>query len=239
MTDAGQVYYTRAATGLAHLLEAEAAVTEAAAEPSGRLRVTAPADLGNHLLADILREMHSQCPRVQVELVLTSHYVDLIAEGIDVAIRAGRLKDSTLVAKLVGSARWAPFASPSYLSAAAPLDTPQALRQHVCLQFTPLGKEHWTLSHASGSVTVPMSGHWLVNDIGVISAMAQAGEGVAVLPEYLCQRACREGRLVRVLPEWQAKTDPLYIVYPRQRFLPARQRVFVDLAAQTLRKWLE
>lgn len=239
LTDSGELYYQHASTGLGHMLDAEAAVTESSGEPRGLLRVTAPADVGDHILAEIVNQLRRNYPKVSVDLVLMNRYVDLVAEGVDVAIRTGSLKDSTLIAKSVGIARWVPFASPDYLKSAAPLESPQALRHHCCLQFTPLGKESWTLSDNAGSVTIPMSGQVMVNDVRVVRAMALAGEGVALLPIYLCREECQDGRLKRVLPEWHAKADPLHIVYPRQRFIPPKLRTFVDLAAQELRKWLD
>lgn len=239
LTDAGQVYFEHASTGLVHMLDAEVAMTEVAKEPCGLLRVTAPVDVGDEILSSILGQMRSQWPKVDIELVLMNRYVDLVAEGVDVAIRTGLLKDSTLIAKNAGIARWAALASPDYLANAAYIGAPQALRHHTCLQFTPLGKETWTLHDAATSVTVPMLGQVLANDVGLIMGMALAGDGVALLPVYLCRQACEEGKLVRVLPEWHAKADPIHIVYPRQRFMPPRLRAFVDLASQELRKWLE
>jgi len=234
LTDAGELYHRHASTGLAHMLDAEAAVTESIGEPKGLLRVTAPADLGDSLLAEIIHQMRHHYPEVSVELVLMNRYVDLIAEGVDVAIRTGKLQDSTLIAKHVGIARWVPFASPDYLKSAPKLASPQALAGHSCLQFTPLGKESWTLSNKRTSVTVPMSGQVMVNDIGVIRSMVLAGGGVTLLPLYLCRQESDESRLVRVLPEWHAKADPIHIVYPRQRFMPPKLRAFIDLASQEL-----
>ncbi len=239
LTDAGELYYQHASTGLAHMLDAEAAVTESTGEPKGLLRVTAPADVGDQILSEIINQVRHHCPKVNIEMVLMNRYVDLIAEGVDVAIRTGSLKDSTLIAKNVGIARWAPFASPDYLKSAPKLTSPQTLSRHSCLQFTPLGKEAWTLSNKHGSVTVPMSGQVMVNDVGVIRSMALAGEGIALLPLYLCAQENDEGRLLRVLPEWYAKADPIHLVYPRQRFMPPKLRAFLDLASLELRKWLE
>lgn len=239
LTDAGNLYFQHALTALAYLLDAEAAVTESAGEPHGLLRVTAPADLGDHILARIVRAMRQHCPKVHLDLVLMNRFVDLVAEGVDVAIRTGNLKDSTLIAKNVGIARWIPFASPAYLASAPPLNSPQALRRHCCLQFAPLGKEDWTLNNSRGSVTIPLSGQVVINDVGVIRSMALEGEGVALLPRYLCRRDCETGQLVRVLPDWHAKADPIHIVYPRQRFMPPKLRAFVDLASVELRSWLE
>lgn len=239
LTDAGRLFFEHASIGLAHLLEAEDAVSEVATAPSGRLRVTAPADIGDHILSAILCGMRNQYPDISVELVLVDRYVDLIAEAVDVAIRTGPLQDSTLIARNVGAVRWVAFASPAYLARSAALDSPQALRHHCCLQFTPLGRDQWTFRRSRASVTAPMPGRVMVNDIRLISAMVLAGEGVALLPTYLCRPACDEGKLVHVLPEWHARLDPIHIVYPQQRFVPHRVRVFVELAAQELRRALE
>ena len=233
------MYYQHASTGLGHLLDAEAAVTESTGEPRGLLRVTAPADLGDALLAEIVNQLRRNYPLVSLEMVLMNRYVDLVAEGVDVAIRTGPLKDSTLIAKSAGVARWAAFASPGYLQAAPPLKSPEALRHHCCLQFTPLGKESWTLTGTTGSVTVPLAAQVLINDVRVIQSMALAGEGVALLPMYLCRQDCADGRLVRVLPEWHAKADPVHIVYPRQRFMAPKLRAFIDLATRELAICLE
>ncbi|MDS1139482.1 LysR family transcriptional regulator [Pusillimonas sp. SM2304] len=239
LTDTGQLYYQHASIGLGYLSEAETAVTALVAEPKGLLRVTAPADIGDQILANILSRSRRNFPQVNVDMVLRNRYVDLVAEGVDVAIRTGKLKDSTLVAKKIGIARWVPFASESYLKSAPSLNSPQALRHHNCLQFTPLGKETWTFNDGNATVTVPMSGKVMANDVGVIRAMALGGEGVALLPSYLCRSECEEGRLLRVLPKWHANVHEINIVYPRQRFMPLKLRMFVDIASQELRKLLE
>lgn len=239
LTDAGALYFEQAATGLGYMLDAEAAVTESAGEPTGLLRVTAPADIGDHILSGILTRMRRLYPKLGIELVLINCYVDLVAEGVDVAIRTGELKDSSLIARKVGIARWVPFASPEYLKSAPPLDAPQALRHHACIQFTPLGKETWTLFGPRGSVEIPLSGQVMANDVRVVRSTVLAGEGVALLPRYLCLEDCNAGRLVQVLPNWHAKADPIHLVYPRQRFMPPKLRAFVDLAAEELHNWLE
>lgn len=239
LTDTGELYYRHASTGLGHMLDAEAAVTESTGEPRGLLRVTAPADLGDALLAAIVHQLRRHHPKISLEMLLMNRHVDLVAEGVDVAIRTGALKDSTLIAKKVGVARWSAFASPAYLEGAAPLKSPEELRHHCCLQFTPLGKESWTLTGKTSSVTVPMAAQVLINDVRVIRSMALAGEGVALLPLYVCREDCSDGRLVRILPEWHARTDPVHLVYPRQRFMAPKLRAFVDLASRELAAWLE
>ncbi|AGA33280.1 Transcriptional regulator, LysR family [Thioalkalivibrio nitratireducens DSM 14787] len=234
LTELGEIYFHHAAAGLGHMLEAEAAVTASIGEPTGRLRVTAPTDLGDTILVGLLERLRRSYPRIDVDLSLTESYLDLVAEGVDVAIRAGELRDSTLIAKRVGIACWALFSSPDYLDAAPPLASPRGLRRHRCLQFTSFGKSQWTLSNRKDSVTVPMDGNLIVNDLGVIRLLTQRGQGIGILPTYICREDIEAGRLVRVLPNWEARADPVHLVYPRQRFVPPKLRAFMDVAASEL-----
>lgn len=236
LTEAGTTYFHHAALGLGHMLEAEAAVNEARQQPQGHLKVTAPADIGDALLADLIQRTQSAFPALEVELLLTDRYIDLVADGVDVALRTGELRDSSLVAKSLGTLRWALFASREYLDKAAPLEAPQDLHAHRCLQFSPMGRDAWQLSDGrDNSITIPLPGHVLVNSIGVISAMATRAQGVALLPTFICQPSLAAGELVRVLPDWQGRADPLHLVYPRQRFMPPKLRAFIDLGQAVLR----
>lgn len=234
LTDLGRLYYGHAAAGMEHLIEAEAALNESMGEPKGRLRVTAPADFGDTILVCLLERLSKSYPQIDVDLFLTDRYLDLVAEGVDVAIRAGKLSDSTLIAKRVGIACWALFASPEYLNTAPPLASPRDLRRHRCLQFTSFGKTQWTLSNRTSSVTVPMGGNLVVNDLGIIRSMGLQARGVGLLPTYICHEDVLAHRLVRVLPKWQARADPIQLVYPQQRFVSPNLRAFVDVAAPEL-----
>lgn len=238
LTEVGKLYYEQAALGLGYLLEAEAALNAAKQEPHGTLRVTAPADLGNVLLAGLVRRVQTTFPNLSVEMLLTDRYVDLIADGVDIAIRTGELRDSSLIAKTLGVIQWALFASPAYLRQALPLEMPQHLHNHSCLQFTPMGREQWVLMDKSSELSVPLTGRTLVNSIGVVQAMAESGQGVALLPTFICQHPQVRDRLVRVLPDWQGQTDAVHLVYPQQRFMPPKLRAFIDLALDELRPQL-
>lgn len=235
LTEPGQRYYEHAATGLSHMLDAESAVSESISEAKGLLRITAPVDVGDLALAEIASTLRARHPLLNVEMVLLNRYVDLIAEGIDVAIRTGPLKDSSLIARKVGVARWVAFASPTYLKTAPPITSPQALRHHACLQFTPMGKDAWTFQNGKNAVTVPLSGQVMINDIRIIQSMAIAGQGVALLPDFR-QHECAAGQLIQVLPKWHAREDPIHIVYPRQRYVSPKLRAFVDIAHEILSK---
>lgn len=235
LTEAGSLYFEHASTGLGYLMEAEAALDEARQQPQGTLKMTAPADLGDALLGHLLAETQARYPALSLELWLTERYVDLVAEGVDVAIRMGELSDSSLIAKSLGTIQWALFASPAYLQQAAPINSPVELAQHPCVQFTPMGRHHWELQRGTNQIRVPLPGQVLVNNIGVVKTMVESGQGVALLPTFICQAAVRQGGLQRLLPEWRGQADAVHLVYPKQRFMPPKLRGFIDLAVTALK----
>lgn len=235
LTEAGSLYFEHASTGLGYLMEAEAALDEARQQPQGILKMTAPADLGDALLGHLLAETQARYPALSLELWLTERYVDLVAEGVDVAIRMGELRDSSLIAKSLGTIQWALFASPAYLQQAAPINSPVELAQHPCVQFTPMGRHHWELQRGTNEIRVPLPGQVFVNNIGVVKTMVESGQGVALLPTFICQAAVRQGGLQRLLPEWRGQADAVHLVYPKQRFMPPKLRGFIDLAVTALK----
>lgn len=239
LTEIGAIYHHHANQGLAQILDAEAAVTATSMVPHGMLRITAPADFGDIILARLVDRLRHEYPALALELVLTDRYIDLVAEGIDIAIRTGELRDSTLIARKLGAVCWATFASPDYLRSAPPLTRPQQLPEHPCLQFTPLGKERWILAKGKNRQTIPMTGQTLANDISAIRAMAAAGLGIALLPIHLCREHAATQQLVRVLPGWQIQTEPIHLVHPRQRFPPTKLKAFLEVAIPELRAWLK
>lgn len=235
LTEAGTVYYQHASLGLGYMLEAEAAIDEARQQPQGKLKITAPADLGDSLLASLLEHTQHAFPALELELILTDRYIDLVADGVDVAIRTGELRDSSLIAKSLGTIHWALFANPNYLKQATSLESPQDLHLHRCVQFTPLGRDAWNLSSDQNTLSIPMQGRTMANNIGVVKSMTESEQGVALLPTFICKQSMATGKLIRVLPEWQGKADPVHLVYPKQRFMPPKLRAFIDLAQEKLR----
>jgi DNA-binding transcriptional LysR family regulator len=234
LTEAGTVYYHHASQGLSYLLEAEAAIDEARKRPQGKLKVTAPADLGDSMLAKLIERTQLEFPELEMELILTDLYVDLVAEGVDVAIRTGDLRDSSLVAKSLGTIHWAIFASRDYLERSAPLDVPHDIHAHHCLQFTPMGRDIWNLSNVESNLSIPLQARTMANSIGIVKSMAENGQGIALLPAFICKQGLISGDLLRVLPEWQGKADPVHLVYPKQRFMPPKLRAFLDIAQNEL-----
>ena len=234
LTEAGQAYLQQASLGLDHILQAEAQLDADKHEAQGLLRIPLPIDMGDEPLLEVLSAYRARHPGAAVELVFSDARLDLVAQGLDVALRAGELADSSLIARQIGLARWAPFAHPDYLKTAPPLRQPKDLAQHAALCFSPLGRDSWTLMRGKSRVSVPLRSAFAANDMRLIRRLALDAQGVALLPDYVCRREVDHGALVPLLPGWHARTDPIHLVYPGQRFVPAKLRHFIDEVAPAL-----
>jgi DNA-binding transcriptional LysR family regulator len=163
-----------------------------------------------------------------VELVCTDRVVDLVDEGFDIAIRAGRLSDSTLVARKLGVLPALVVASPAYLGKRGTPKTPDDLSRHSCVAFGPRRDTAWTLVNGDDSAQVKIAARFAVNDFDLLREATIAGLGVALLPELGCVDEMREGRLKRLLPAWSSPETPIHAVYPSTRHLSSKVRAFVD-----------
>lgn len=235
LTEAGRLYHGHAQRILLEVEEARLAVSETGDAPSGILRVTLPASLGRLHLAPALAIFHQRTPAVRTVLSVTDRLVDLVEEGFDLAIRVGRLRDSSLIARKIGSARRVVCGAPQYLKKAGTPMTPGELAGHSCLTFrSHPGVNAWRFGGPKGTSVVRVSGVMFANDGDTLTAAATAGMGLVLLPLWLVGREIKQGRLREVLADYRPDPadTPLYAVYPHQKHLPAKVRVFVDFLAQ-------
>lgn len=239
VTPAGQAFFKKCILGIEEIKAAEEEIAATQGEPQGLLRVTAPVELGASVLADVISQYMSKYPKVRVEVILSDRRVDLLSESVDLAIRAGELKDSTLIARKIGSGCFIPLAAPKYLKAHGTPAHPRELSSHQCLQFTPVGTEEWKLVGPKGSLNVGLPGKVMVNDLSAIRRMALLGDGIAMLPTHFVVNEVKAGKLVRILPEWRSVLSPLHFVYPAQKFVTSKLSAFMDLAMEPLRKSFE
>lgn len=237
LTDVGAAYYERVKRIVSDLSEAEAAVSLAQGQPRGLLRVTAPPDIGTVMLASALPDFSALYPEVQVSLDLSRYYRDLVGEGIDVALRAGRLVESSLVAKPVFAGNFGLYASPGYLDARGRPTAAADLVHHACLVFGVSPDVRWTLENKSEKREVAIHGRVSAEDFGYLRQTAVAGAGIALLPTFLVGPDVHFGRLERVLPDFASVADTLYVVYPTREFLPAKTRAFVDFVSARFAEW--
>ena len=236
LTEAGESYFRLAAQAVEQITNAEAQISAAQTEPQGILRITAPVDIATDWFSAMTADFRSRYPKIDLEFVFTDQLLDIRAERIDVALRAGSLPDSRLVARRVGLSCWMLFASPAYLRKVRPPSQPRQLASHSLIQFTKAGREHWRLRRGLKVSTISLPHNILANDATLVRRLALAGNGIALLPFYLCREELLAGRLVRVLPEWAGKSDPIHLVYARERFISAKVRAFIDFAARSLQR---
>jgi len=226
LTDEGREYYERCRRLLAGVEEAEAALSARRAAPRGRLRVTAPVMFGRLHVAPLTTEFIGRYAAVQLDLLLLDRVVDLLEEGVDVAVRIGRMPDSSLVAVPVGETRRVLCASPAYLKRAGRPKSPAELARHRCVSFSGLG---WT-----GGARVVLA----TNQIDVALDACLAGVGIGQFLGYQVHALLDAGRLERVLAEVEPAPLPVQVAYPQARLLSANVRAFVDWMVPRLRKRL-
>ncbi len=233
LTEVGEAYYRHAAQVVAELEKAEVAVTRMQEAPRGLIRVTAPVSFGQ--LGPIVASFLSCYPDVQVELVCADRVVDLVAEGFDVGVRVGRLRDSSLVARSLGVLRNLAVASPTFVAEQGAPSTPADLVNFDLLTFGG-GSErsHWPLTDGTAVVAIPVDARLIVNDFAHLQDAVRAGIGVGLLSTVLCTDDIRSGRLVRVLPGWCSPQLPVHAVYPSKRHLSPKVRALVDYLREHL-----
>jgi DNA-binding transcriptional LysR family regulator len=227
LTDAGRAYYDHASRIVGELDAGTAAVQELEVAPRGRLRVTAPLNVG--LFGPVLSSFVKRYPAVEVEIVCSDRMVDLVEEKFDIAIRASRLRDSTLVARPLGLLRSFIVASPAYVAKNGEPRKPKDLTEHACLLFgAGADRGHFRLTRKGKEEAVAVSGRIVANDFDLLHDAAKDGLGIAMLPFPRVAADLEAGRLVRVLLEWSAPAFPIHAVYPSTRHLSPKVRAFVD-----------
>jgi DNA-binding transcriptional LysR family regulator len=229
-TAAGVEYYERGVRLLAELQETEDIVSSGSNEPTGSLRISAPISFGSHCLGPIIPEFMSRFPRVQVELELDDRLIDLVASGFDVAVRASRLKDSSLIARKIVPIRHVICASPDYLRRRGRPKLPVDLSNHTTLRYS-LADDSWEFSK-SGALSPPSM--LRCNNGDTSREAAVAGGGLVYLPTFIVHEAIADGRLEVCLSGFEKEPIALYAVYPSTRHLSAKIRAFIDFLVEKL-----
>ena len=229
LTDAGERYVRQVGRVLAELdeIEAEAGCLQVVAR--GRLRVNAPMSFGLLHIAPILPDLLRAEPELQVDLTLNDRVVDLVDEGFDVAIRVGRLQDSSLVARKLGETELIMVAAPGYLRRAPPLAAAADLELHACLVYAYApSRDEWRLEADGGALQFRVQGPLRANNGEALVVAAERGLGIALLPDFIAEAALARGTLVRVLPTLGGGRLPIHALYPANRVPLAKLNVFVE-----------
>jgi LysR family transcriptional regulator, regulator for bpeEF and oprC len=231
LTDEGSAFYESAMRALAAIDEAQAAVGPKG-DAQGLLRVTMPLTLAESRLIRIVADFLERHPRIQIDMSLSDHALNLVADNIDVAIRVGRLVDSGLVSRKIGLARRVVVASPAYIARAGRPSVPADLQVHNCLLYTLLATGvRW--GFASGQ-SISVSGNFKTDSPNALRVAALQGIGIAVNARWLFEGDIQSGALEVLMPDHPPETMPIQAVLPSGRYIAARTRAFVDFVTEAL-----
>lgn len=223
-TDEGFAYFERCTQLLADLEETEASVSGEARRPHGRLRLTAPIALATLRLAPAFAAFSRQYPDITLDILLSDSIADFAEEGLDLAIRVGRVGSENLVARHIGDSVLLVAAAPDYLRRAGTPSCPDDLAHHECLTYTysSIGNQ-WSFEDSNGkTMTTRIGGPINANNGMLLAEIAAAGGGIAFAPCFILQPLIDAGRLQRVLPDWGTPRLPIHAVYPTRRHLSAK-----------------
>lgn len=235
LTDAGQAFFTECVDQVDAIHQAAQNLADRGKTPTGRVRVAASVDFLDWFPLGLIAEFMAKHPGIRVEFVLSDARADLLADGIDVAFRAGKMVEPTLVAKEIGEVKWCMVASPDYLSRHGIPATPDDLARHDCITRPALAGSPvvWQLNGPSGQVDVSVTGRFQVNTQRAQIAAAQAGLGIALTPSLTTLEHIAQATLINVLPDYYYECG-VHVVYPSRRHIPRAVSIFTEFASTVL-----
>jgi LysR family transcriptional regulator for bpeEF and oprC len=235
VTADGAAYYPRCVAILAEVRETEESLGQRHSSPQGRLRVEVPTLMARLVIVPALPSFFARYPDIELQLGCSERRADLIEEGIDCAVWSGDLDDSTLIARRVGELYFGTCASPAYVAAFGQPRHPDELKKHRCINhFSPrTGKIFdWVFAKNGARIQASLRGFVALDDENSYLAAAEAGLGVAQIPAFVLKESMERGSLALLLGDWFAEPAPLNVVYPQNRHLSSKIRVFVDWVAE-------
>ncbi|MDC0707165.1 LysR substrate-binding domain-containing protein [Stigmatella sp. ncwal1] len=233
LTDAGHAYFTTCKRVLEELEEAGSDAAEAHATPRGTLRIAAPVNFGAMYLGPLVAQYLDDFPGVSVAIHLQDRFVDLVEDGLDLAIRIGQLPDSGLVARRLASCRLIACAAPAYLERAGTPESPQELGVHARIGYIgEVSTPPWTFTASDGrSTRLSRPCRFNANNTSMMLEVTLAGFGVAYAPSFVFAQHLQRGELVQVLPSFNSPELPLHAVTPTAKHVPQKARLFIDRLA--------
>jgi DNA-binding transcriptional LysR family regulator len=229
LTEGGERYFARCQEILADIEDAEDALTGFVRAPTGTLRISSTPGFAKHQLLPLMVAFQARYPQLALEFQLTGQAVDLVAQGVDVAIRLGELRDTSLVGRRLGQSRRVVCASPGYLADRGHPLRPSDLLQHDCLRLsTSDAFNQWQFSGPEGIERIDVRGRFLTDNVDALHAYARMGGGIARLSVFMIADDIAAGRLVPLLTGYGIEAQLIHAVYPHRKHLPAKVRVLLD-----------
>lgn len=229
LTEAGEIYYRHSAEIVSRAQIAMHELREYQNQPTGTLRVSSPVSFGVERLAPVIKELRCLYPQLKIDLQLDDKVVNMVEEGIDLAIRIGWLQDSNLVAKRLCESPVLLFASPEYLAKFGTPKHPQDLTSHNWISLSLLSSPlRWQFSRDGVLENVQLQSDVKTNSVDAAVALAKNGLGISALAKYKLYEEFENGSLLPVLADWQLPSLGIYAVYPHREHLPAKVRIFME-----------
>lgn len=235
-TDAGQAFYERSRRILDDLDEARRAVMQLNTTPRGVLKMSAPMTFGLQFVTPIATKFMCENPELQIDLDFSDRQVDVIHEGFDLVIRIGNLADSSFMAKKLADIRLVACASPGYLARHGTPHVPSDLTTHDCLQYTYQASPNtWRFEAPDGEVIhVAVDGRFRANNGVAVQEASRRGIGICILPDFIANEDLQRGTLVEILRDWMPHNHAIWAMYPHNRHLSAKVRLFIDYLSENL-----
>ena len=229
LTESGALYYEKCKTIVRDAAEADSIVQLKQGQAQGLLRIGTSVAFGRRVVVPLALEYMRRHPQVQLDLSFEDRYVDLIAQGIDVAIRMGKLADSSLGARFLGMNPWVMVASPAYLKKHGVPKRAQDLSAHVALIYSSVvGDEVWRMRTPKGeAVNVAVSGRFRSNNVSAVLAAARDGLGIAMMPRYVASDSLLPGKVLEVLADHTLAEQEIHAVFPSPKLVPGKVSAFV------------
>jgi DNA-binding transcriptional LysR family regulator len=228
-TEIGLLYYDKCKLIAHHVQEAESVAALMQTQLQGALRINTSVAFGRRVLAPLVMQFMRMNPQVRIDLNCEDRYVNMIEQGVDVAVRMGPLADSTLGARYLGLNPWVVVASPDYLARQGTPQSPQALAEHQALIYSSVqGDARWHFNQGNGqTLSVAVRGNLRSNNLSSLMEAARQSFGVAALPRYVAHASVVNGSLVSVLDAWQLPQQEIHAVFPSPRMVPVKVTQFV------------
>lgn len=229
LTEAGRSYYQRCIEIIDELEVIEQGITQFGHEPKGLLKINCSAGFAKHVLLSMLSDFQEQYPKLEVELQLTGQAIDLVQEGVDVAIRFGVLADTSLVARRLGEFPRIICATPDYLQREGEISSPEQLQKHNCLRLSTSELfNQWALSREGNKHLLSVTGNFITDNVEILHDYCLSGAGVARLASFMVEEDIKAGRLVPLLQDYVTDKQVINALYPHRKYLPAKVKVFLD-----------
>lgn len=235
-TEIGALYYDKCKLIAREIDEADSLATLLQSRVGGTLRISTSVAFGRRVLTPLVLAYMREHPQVTIELSFDDRYVDLVEQGVDLAVRMGRLADSSLGARYLGSNPWIMVGAPAYLHAHGAPCSPADLSGHACLVYSSVqGDARWSFAAPSGEdVSVPVKGPLRSNNLSAVLAAARAGMGLAVLPWYVARESVAEGAVQPVMTDHVLPAQEMHAVFPSPKLVPSKVTSFIVYAQQAL-----